>query len=56
MVEAGLPSGLFQTRKVGRGLNVISRGHQYDVAPDGKCLISVETGSTPITLPVNWKG
>jgi Tol biopolymer transport system component len=57
-MQAGVPSALFQTRKVGGGLNVISRGHQYDVAPDGRFLIDVETGATPtpLTLLMNWSG
>ena len=55
-LEAGVPTALFQTRKVGGGLNVTSRGHQYDVAPDGRFLINVEVQSTPmpITLLMNW--
>jgi Tol biopolymer transport system component len=55
--EPAVPTALFQTRKVGGGLNVTSRGHQYDVAPDGRFLINVETASsaTPITLLVNWR-
>jgi serine/threonine protein kinase/Tol biopolymer transport system component len=57
MFEAGLPTTLFQTRKVGGGSNVIGRGHQYDVARDGRFLISVEAESSvpPITLLMNWK-
>jgi serine/threonine protein kinase/Tol biopolymer transport system component len=57
MLEAGVPAALFQTRKVGGGLNVISRSHQYDVAPDGRFLINIEAESrqTPITLLMNWK-
>lgn len=56
-LEAGVPAALFQTRKVGGGLNVISRGHQYDVAIDGRFLINVDAESrpTPITLLMNWK-
>jgi eukaryotic-like serine/threonine-protein kinase len=54
-IEAG-GSALFQTRKVGGGLNVISRGHQYDVAPDGRFLVNVEAGATPapLTLLMYW--
>jgi Tol biopolymer transport system component len=55
--EAGAPTTLFQTRRVGGGENVVGRGHQYDVAPDGRFLINVEAGSgtPPITLLLNWK-
>jgi dipeptidyl aminopeptidase/acylaminoacyl peptidase len=55
--EVAVPTALFQTRKGGGGLNVASRGHQYDVAPDGRFLINVETASSasPITLLVNWQ-
>jgi Tol biopolymer transport system component len=55
-IEAGAPSALFQTRKVGGGLNVINRGHQYDVAPDGRFLVNVEADTTPppLTLLMNW--
>jgi Tol biopolymer transport system component len=55
-IEAGLPTALFQTRKVGGGLNVINRGHQYDVAPDGRFLVDVEAGATPppLTLLMHW--
>jgi hypothetical protein len=55
-IEAGLPTALFQTRKVGGGLNVINRGHQYDVAPDGRFLVAVEAGATPppLTLLMHW--
>jgi Tol biopolymer transport system component len=56
-LDAGAPAALFKTHKVGGGLNVISRGHQYDVSPDGRFLIDVEVESrpTPITLLMNWK-
>ena len=55
--EAGTPTALFQTRRVGGGSNVVGRSHQYDVAPDGRFLINVEAGSgaPPITLILNWK-
>jgi hypothetical protein len=35
---------------------VINRGHQYDVAPDGRFLINVEAGATPppLTLLMHW--
>jgi hypothetical protein len=56
-ITAGTPAMLFKTRKVGGGLNVIASGHQYDVAPDGRFLINVETESSvpPPTLLLNWK-
>jgi Tol biopolymer transport system component len=56
-LEAGTPTALFQTRRVGGGANVVGRGHQYDVAPDGRFLINVETESStpPITLVLNWR-
>jgi eukaryotic-like serine/threonine-protein kinase len=54
---ADVPVALFQTRKLGGGLNVIGRSHQYDVARDGRFLINVETESSapPITLLMNWR-
>jgi dipeptidyl aminopeptidase/acylaminoacyl peptidase len=57
MFEAGTPTTLFQTRRVGGGRNVTGRSHQYDVAPDGRFLINVEatSGTPPITLLLNWK-
>ena len=42
-IEAGVPTPLFQTRRLGGGLNVIGRGHQYDVARDGRFLINVDS-------------
>jgi Tol biopolymer transport system component len=56
-LEAGAPAALFQTRRLGGGLNVIGRSHQYDVARDGRFLINVEAESAipPITLLMNWK-
>jgi dipeptidyl aminopeptidase/acylaminoacyl peptidase len=55
--EAGPPTALFQTRRVGGGANVVGRSHQYDVAPDDRFLINVAAGSgtPPITLLLNWK-
>jgi serine/threonine protein kinase len=55
-VEPGVPTALFQTRRVGGGSNVIGRGHQYDVARDGRFLINVDAESSPppITLLMNW--
>ena len=57
MIDASVPSPLFQPRRVGGGSNVIGRGHQYDVARDGRFLINVDAGSgaPPITLLMNWK-
>jgi serine/threonine protein kinase len=56
-LEAGAPLTLFQTRRLGGGLNVIGRSHQYDVARDGRFLINVdvESSAPPITLLLNWK-
>jgi Tol biopolymer transport system component len=55
-LEAGTPTVLFQTRRVGGGSNVVGRSHQYDVSPDGRFLINAEAGSgtPPITLLLNW--
>jgi Tol biopolymer transport system component len=55
-VEAGTPAALFQTGRLGGGLNVIGRSHQYDVAADGRFLVNVdaETNTVPITLVLNW--
>ena len=38
-------------------MNVIARGHQYDVTTDGRFLVNVDSDSsaTPITLLLNWK-
>ena len=57
MFEAGVPTTLFQTRRVGDGLNVIGTSHQYDVSRDGRFLVNVEAESSvpPITLLMNWK-
>ena len=57
MVEAGVPTPLFQTRRLGGGANVIGRSHQYDVDRDGRFLINVDAESSPppITLLMNWK-
>jgi Tol biopolymer transport system component len=56
-LEAGAPVALFQTRRLGGGLNVIGRSHQYDVARDGRFLINVdvESSAPPITLLLNWE-
>jgi eukaryotic-like serine/threonine-protein kinase len=57
VLEPGEPLALFQTRRLGGGLNVIGRSHQYDVARDGRFLINVESeaAATPITLLTNWR-
>jgi len=56
-IDAGVPVPLFQTRRVGGGLNVIGRGHQYAIGPDGRFLINVEAAASapPLTLVLNWK-
>jgi hypothetical protein len=56
-LSADTPVGLFKTRRVGGGVNVIGYGHQYDVAPNGRFLINVEPefNARPITLVMNWK-
>lgn len=56
-LEAGTPVALFQTRRVGGGANIVGRGPQYDVAPDGRFLINVESvsGTPPIVLLLNWQ-
>jgi Tol biopolymer transport system component len=56
-LDAGIPVALFQTRIWGGGTNAFNR-QQYDVAPDGRFLISVtpeESTNTPLTLLLNWK-
>ncbi len=56
-VDAGVPTALFQTRRLGGGANVIGRSHQYDVARDGRFLINIdaESSAPPVTLLMNWK-
>ena len=56
-IEAGVPAPLFQTQRLGGGVNVIAHGHQYDVARDGRFLINVdaEPYAPPITLLLNWQ-
>ena len=56
-LEPGTPVALFQTRIVGGGALYAGFRQQYDVAPDGRFLINVESesGATPITLTLNWK-
>jgi serine/threonine protein kinase len=55
--RAGAPVTLFHTQRLGGGMNVIARGHQYDVTVDGRFLINVDSDSSaaPITLLLNWK-
>jgi Tol biopolymer transport system component len=54
-VDPGAPAILFQTQRVGGGLNVIGRSHQYDVTADGRFLFNTaESDATPITLLFNW--
>lgn len=56
-IEAGVPAPLFQTQRLGGGVNVIAHGHQYDVARDGRFLINVETepSAPPLALLLNWQ-
>jgi hypothetical protein len=56
-LDGGVPTALFQTRRLGGGSNMIGRSHQYDVAADGRFLINVdaELTATPITILLNWK-
>ena len=56
-LDAEAPKALFKTRRLGGGVNVIGNGPQYDVAADGRFLISVDadSGAVPITLLLNWK-
>jgi Tol biopolymer transport system component len=56
-IEAGVPAPLFQTQRLGGGVNVIAHGHQYDVARDGRFLINVdaEPGAPSLTLLLNWQ-
>jgi Tol biopolymer transport system component len=56
-LSAGVPQPLFQRRIVGGGRNVIGRRQQYDVAPDGRFLVNIESDDAPassITLLLNW--
>jgi serine/threonine protein kinase len=55
-LEPGAPAILFQTQRVGGGLNVIGRSHQYDVTAERRFLINTaEAEAIPITLLLNWK-
>jgi Tol biopolymer transport system component len=55
VLEPGAPVKLFATRILGGGVDG-SQGRQYDVAPDGRFLITTVGDSTalPITLIQNW--
>jgi hypothetical protein len=55
-IEAGTPVTLFQPRMAGGGAFLVGSRQQYDVAPDGRFLVNVETAATspPITLVSNW--
>jgi Tol biopolymer transport system component len=52
----GTPKELFRPRVVGGGLNRVGYRQQYDVHPDGRFLINVETGgsTSSISLLLNW--
>jgi eukaryotic-like serine/threonine-protein kinase len=57
-LDAGTPVKLFRPPIFGGGVNMVGRRHQYDVAPDGRFLINIETessASSPITIVLNWK-
>ena len=56
-LDVGAPVALFQTAIVGGGNVLPGFRHQFDVAPDGRFLVNIETDSTPvpITLIQNWK-
>jgi Tol biopolymer transport system component len=51
----GAPVALFPTHMYGGGVDV-QQGRQYDVAPDGRFLITteLESSAAPITLIQNW--
>jgi hypothetical protein len=56
--DVGAPVALFRPRIVYGGTNTVGILWQYDVAPDGRFLINVSTGSAvtaPITLIQNWQ-
>ena len=53
----GAPTVLFRPRIVSGGISLVGTRWQYDVAPDGRFLINVETEEasvSPITLILNW--
>jgi eukaryotic-like serine/threonine-protein kinase len=52
---AGAPVKLFPTRIYGGGVDA-QQGHQYDLAPDGRFLITtvLNSAAAPITLIQNW--
>ena len=56
-LEPGLPTALFQPRIALGGAAVSGRRQQYDVAPDGRFLINVNTAdatAAPITVIEHW--
>jgi len=54
-LSPGAPVVLFPTSIVGSGVDT-GTGRQYDVAPDGRFLITVlDSAAAPITLLMNWK-
>ena len=56
-LEAGTPWRSSRPASSAAGRSLVGARQQYDVAPDGRFLINVETGSAipPITLLLNWK-
>jgi hypothetical protein len=56
-LDPGTPVVLFRTRIVGGGIEGERAGRQYDVAPDGRFLISrvLDNSEAPITLLQNWR-
>jgi Tol biopolymer transport system component len=54
-VVPGTPVALFQTKVQGGGIDN-AQGRQYDVAPDGRFMISrvLDSAAAPITLIQNW--
>jgi Tol biopolymer transport system component len=56
-VEPAAPIPLFRPRMLWRGTSPVGVRWQYDVAPDGRFLVNVETeeaSGAPITLILNW--
>jgi Tol biopolymer transport system component len=56
-IEPGRPAPLFRPRILFGGSNPVGVQWQYDVAPDGRFLVNVETndaGPEPLRLIVNW--
>ena len=54
-LDSGAPAVLFPTRIYGGGVDT-AQGWQYDVAPDGRFLITtmLDSAAAPITLIQNW--